>query len=173
MSVAEPTVFPTRYVYTCPSCSSDIEVPLTSGLLPASAKCAKCGTIISFPPSPQRTQQAQQTQANQWTPEQVESLIKLVETLASKYITYFDRKAVAEERTLRTVTKHSMILTLILASFLGVIVGLMSYLTLVGKVSGDALLFLVGTVTGYILLFIQRLTKSVLSGGNGDEDEGE
>jgi hypothetical protein len=94
-----------------------------------------------------------------------------VDTLASKYITYFEKKAVAQDRTLATVTKHSMILTLILATFLAVIVGLMGFLTYVGKVSGDALLFLVGTVTGYILLFIQRLTKSVLAGGSEDEDE--
>jgi len=33
----------------------------------------------------------------------------------------------------------------------------MSYLTIIGSVSGDALLFLVGTITGYVLLFIQRL----------------
>ena len=48
---------------------------------------------------------------------------------------------------------------------------IMSELTYVSRVSGDALLFLVGTITGYILLFIQRLTKTVL--GNGSEDEGE
>ena len=79
----------------------------------------------------------------------------------------------AEDRYLKVVTKHSVILTIVLATFLAAIVGLMSFLTYVGKVSGDALLFLVGTVTGYILLFIQRLTKSVLAGAKGDEDEGE
>ncbi len=101
----------------------------------------------------------------------MESLIKLVDTLASKYITYKDKEAEADNRYFRAVSKHSIILTGILATFLGVIVVLMSYLSLVGRVSGDALLFLVGTVTGYILLFIQRLTKSVL--GEGKEEEGE
>lgn len=162
-----PTLIPKAVIHTCSVCGEIIEVPLLEGRLPASTKCPKCGTSYSF----QQQQQPSQPQPNQWTPEQVESLIKLVDTLASKYIVYFEKKAVAEDRTLGTVTKHSMILTLILATFLAVIVSLMSYLTFLGKVSGDALLFLVGTVTGYILLFIQRLTKSVLAGGSGDEDE--
>jgi len=151
--------------FACPSCSTDIEVPLSNGLLPPSMKCSKCGFVYHFPPV--QTQQ----QANQWTPEQVESLIKLVDTLASKYITFKQEEAKADHQTLSTVTRHSTYLTIILATFLGVIVFIMSELTYVSRVSGDALLFLVGTITGYILLFIQRLTKTVL--GNGSEDEGE
>lgn len=131
--------------------------------MPESMKCSKCGYVYHFPPPVQQT--------NQWTPEQVESIIKLVDTLASKYITFKEKEAQADQQTLRTVTRHSIILTTILALFLGVIVALMSDLTYLGKVSGDALLFLVGTITGYILLFIQRLTKSIL--GKGEEDEGE
>jgi len=129
-------------------------------------KCSKCGFVYHFPPA-----QLQHQQANQWTPEQVESLIRLVDTLASKYITFKQEEAKADHQTLRTVTRHSTYLTIILATFLGVIVFIMSELTYVGRVSGDALLFLVGTITGYILLFIQRLTKTVL--GNGSEDGGD
>jgi predicted RNA-binding Zn-ribbon protein involved in translation (DUF1610 family) len=151
-------------VFVCPSCGLDIEVPLaTGGMLPESMKCSKCGYVYHFPP-------AQPPQANQWTPEQVESLIKLVDTLASKYITYREKEADADQRALNTATRHSIILTVILATFLGIIVALMSDLTYLGRVSGDALLFLVGTITGYILIFIQRLTKSVL-GGDGGEGE--
>lgn len=125
--------------------------------------CSKCGFVYHFPPA--------QQQANQWTPEQVESLIKLVDNLGAKYLTFKKDEADADHRALKTVTRHSTYLTIILATFLGVIVFIMSDLTYLGKVSGDALLFLVGTITGYILLFIQRLTKTVL--GSGSEDEGE
>jgi len=155
---------PKTATFVCQSCGADIEVPLSNGMLPQSMKCSKCGFVYHFPPP--------QQQANQWTPEQVESLIKLVDTLSSKYITYKDKEAEADHRALRTVTRHSTYLTIILATFLGVIVFIMSELTYVGKVSGDALLFLVGTITGYILLFIQRLTKMVLGDGSS-EDEGE
>lgn len=118
----------------------------------------------------QTPQPTQPNQPHQWTPEEVEALIRLVDTLASKYITFKEKEAQADNQTLKTVTKHSLILTVILATFLGAIVGLMSALTYVGRVSGDALLFLVGTITGYILLFIQRLTKTVLG---ETESEGE
>ncbi len=162
----QPTLIPKSIIHTCSVCSTNIEVPLVNGRLPASTQCPKCGTVYSF-----QATQSQQNQPHQWTPEEVESLIKLVDALASKYIIFKEKEAEADNRTLRVVTKHSLILTVVLATFLGGIVGLMSILTYVGRVSGDALLFLVGTVTGYILLFIQRLTKSVLGEGREEEDE--
>ena len=52
--------------------------------------------------------------------------------------------------------------------FLGVLVALMSWLTNVGKVSGDALLFLAGTITGYIFSMIVKFSGYA---GPVEEDE--
>jgi VIT1/CCC1 family predicted Fe2+/Mn2+ transporter len=122
-------------------------------------QCSKCKASYSF-----QTEQTQPNPLETWTPERVENLIKLVDTLASKYVTIKKDEAEADHRWLATSTRSNSILTMILSIFLAVIVGVMSYLTLEGKVSGDALLFLVGTITGYILLFVQRLTKGVFTG---------
>ncbi len=62
MSGAQPPILPKKAVYTCSSCSSDIEVTLTNGLSPPSVKCAKCGFELFFP-----VVQPQQTQTGQWT----------------------------------------------------------------------------------------------------------
>ena len=43
--------------------------------------------------------------------------------------------------------------------FLIIIVAFVSLLTYIGKVSGDALLFLIGTAVGYILSFMLELAK--------------
>jgi hypothetical protein len=44
----------------------------------------------------------------------------------------------------------------------------MSVLTIYGKVSGDALLFLVGTVTGYVVIMIQNLTQPLFESKEED-----
>ncbi len=44
----------------------------------------------------------------------------------------------------------------LLMLFLAVVIVLMVWLVFVGKVSGDALLFLVGSVSGYIFALVQR-----------------
>jgi VIT1/CCC1 family predicted Fe2+/Mn2+ transporter len=129
-------------------------------------QCPKCKAVY-----PIQTDQTQQNPSETWTPERVENLIKLVDTLASKYVDYKKDEAEADHRWLATSTRFNSILTTILSIFLAVIVGLMSYLTLEGKVSGDALLFLAGTITGYILLFVQRLTKGLFTNGNEAEEE--
>jgi hypothetical protein len=163
---SQPPLLPKKAVYTCPKCSADIEVPLTNGLLPASMKCDKCGSVYYFPinPPPPKAE-------DQWTPEKVENLIKLVDTLAAKYVDYKKEENAADSTYWKTVTSHNKQLTLILALFLAAIVGLMSFLTAFGKVSGDALLFLTGTITGYILLFIQRLTKGLTSNDKNNDEE--
>ena len=53
----------------------------------------------------------------------------------------------------------------LLMSFLGGIVLLMSWLTVIGKVSGDALLFLVGAVASWILFATQRYLFGENQGG--------
>ncbi|MDP2767867.1 MAG: hypothetical protein Q8O41_10555 [Candidatus Methanoperedens sp.] len=92
-----------------------------------------------------------------WTPESVRDLENFLDKLLDKWITYKKGEAEAENKYLQAITKHSRNIFVALIAFLIAIIGLMSYLTLSGKVSGDALLFLVGTVTGYVIIFIQRL----------------
>jgi len=81
----------------------------------------------------------------------------LGKNLADKYLTF--RKDESEARThyFETISTHNRNMTFILIIFLSAVVAFMSYLTVLGLVSGDALLFLIGTITGYVLLFIQRL----------------
>ena len=57
-----------------------------------------------------------------------------------------------------SVSTHNRRLTYSMLAFLLGIVALMATLTWVGKVSGDALLFLAGTITGYIVIMVQNLT---------------
>lgn len=56
----------------------------------------------------------------------------------------------------RARARHSSTIIGTLFTFLGAVIGLMTWLTYAGKVSGDALLFLVGTVSGATLIMIQR-----------------
>jgi hypothetical protein len=95
-----------------------------------------------------------------WTPEVVKDLEEFIEHLADKYLTYKKNEAEADQKYLELMAKHNRNMVVILSFFMIAIVLGMSYLTLDGKISGDALLFLVGTITGYVLLFIQRLLFS-------------
>jgi len=92
-----------------------------------------------------------------WTEPIIEDLETFIEHLADKYLAYKKNEAEADQRYLEATSRHNRNLVVILVVFLIAIVLGMSYLTLNGRVSGDALLFLVGTITGYVLLFIQRL----------------
>lgn len=100
-----------------------------------------------------------------WTPELVRELGDRLVNLADKLISYKRNEAEANNKYLHTVTKHNRDILVTLVVFLGIIIAFMSYLTLSGRVSGDALLFLVGTVTGYVIILIQRL----IFGGNTDK----
>ena len=92
-----------------------------------------------------------------WTRESIKDLEEFIEHLADKYLVYKRDMKEAERKYWETVSKHNRRMAYSLVLFLIAIVLGMSYLTLSGRVTGDALLFLVGTITGYVLLFIQRL----------------
>lgn len=97
-----------------------------------------------------------------WTPEMIKDLQKfLIEffgtSLADKFLAFKKNEAEAKRVGFETVSKHNRNMIIALITFLSAVVAFMSLLTVFGRVSGDALLFLVGTITGYILLFIQRL----------------
>jgi hypothetical protein len=102
------------------------------------------------------------TQQLNWTPKDIEALIKLGmellgTNLADKYLTYKKNEAESKRHYFESVSTHNRRMIYVLIVFLTSIVGFMSFLSWYGKVSGDALLFLVGTITGYIIVSIQRL----------------
>lgn len=92
-----------------------------------------------------------------WTPEIIKEVLDFIKDLANKYLTFKKDDAQARQRRFEARAKHNRNMVIGLLVFLSVIVVGMSFLTMNGNVSGDALLFLVGTITGYVLLFIQRL----------------
>lgn len=92
-----------------------------------------------------------------WTPELVEKLLDNLKDYADKFITFKQKEGEANNKYILTITKHNRNVLYALVIFLGVIIAFMSYLTLIERISGDALLFLVGTVTGYVIVFIQKL----------------
>jgi uncharacterized membrane protein YjjP (DUF1212 family) len=92
-----------------------------------------------------------------WTQEAVKDVEGFIEHIADKYLTYKKNEAEANQRLFEAESKHNRNMVISLIVFLSFIVLGMSYLTLSGHVSDDALLFLIGTITGYLLLFIQRL----------------
>jgi hypothetical protein len=104
-------------------------------------------------PSDERTE----TKGFVWTPEAVKDVENFIEHLADKYLSYKKNEADADQRRFEAETKHNRNMVISLIVFLSFIVLGMSYLTLSGHVSGDALLFLIGTITGYVLMFVQRL----------------
>jgi len=95
-----------------------------------------------------------------WTETAVKDVEDFIEHLADRYLTYKKNEAEADQRYFEATAKHNRNMVITLVVFLSFIVLGMSYLTLSGHVSGDALLFLIGTITGYLLLFIQRLIFS-------------
>ncbi len=93
-----------------------------------------------------------------WTPEDWKNLIEAAKPLLDAWLQHQRDKDASVERKMNSLSKHNRRLSISLIVFLLVIVGLMSFLTFIGSVSGDALLFLVGTVTGYVIVMIQDLT---------------
>jgi hypothetical protein len=92
-----------------------------------------------------------------WTRDAVKDVEDFIEHLADKYLTYKKNETEAEQKRFEAEARHNRNMVISLILFLTSIVLGMSYLTLSGHVSGDALLFLIGTITGYVLLFVQRL----------------
>ena len=63
---------------------------------------------------------------------------------------------------------HNRKLISSLLIFLSIVTGIMAFLTFLGKVSGDALLFLAGIIVGYVMTMIQGLLSSPFE----NEEEG-
>ena len=91
---------------------------------------------------------------------QLSELVTAVMPLAKEYVdlqkSKFDFTVKRDERA----GSHNRKLTSYLLIFLGTVIGIMAVLTFLGKVSGDALLFMVGIVVGYLMNMIQGLLYS-------------
>jgi len=110
-----------------------------------------------------------ESQPPPWKPEDVVAFLKAIEPYADKYLQFQRDKAESEHRFARLGTSHDWRIATISFVFLGVLVALMSWLTSIGRVSGDALLFLAGTITGYIFSMIVKFRWY----GATDEEEDE
>jgi hypothetical protein len=106
-----------------------------------------------------------------WTEPIIRDLETFIEHLADKYLDYKKNEAQADQKYFEAMVKHNRNMVVTMVLFLTAIVVGMSYLTLSGRVSGDALLFLVGTITGYVLVFIQRLVLSTKTVTSEHEEE--
>lgn len=99
---------------------------------------------------------------------QISDLVNAVMPLAKEYVDFqkskFDFIVKRDERA----SSHNRKLTRYLLVFMGIIISIMAVLTFLGKVSGDALLFMVGIVVGYILNMIQGLLYSPWDNNEGE-----
>ena len=89
--------------------------------------------------------------------EQEIDIIKVVEQLTPVVSPAIASLIDEGRKTEQMRRSHSKALAILLVVFLLIIIGVMGWLTLKGKVSGDALLFLIGTVVGYVINMIQAL----------------
>jgi hypothetical protein len=92
-----------------------------------------------------------------WTPEDINKLVETIHAWYGEYMQYQKDRDSSLGYRLGALSHHNRRLSYALMIFLGAVVGMMVVLTYLGKVSGDALLFLVGTITGYVVVMIQDL----------------
>ncbi len=91
-----------------------------------------------------------------WTPDMVQAILSGLAPLADRYIGLKEKEFEHDVQFEKTTSRSAWWVLSVLMLFLAVVITLMSFLVLNGRVSGDALLFLVGTVSGYILALVQR-----------------
>ncbi len=91
-----------------------------------------------------------------WKSEEWVAFFKSIEPYADKFLQYMRERGEEEHRLRRLGVAHDWRIAGVAFAFLGILVALMSWLTSVGRVSGDALLFLAGTITGYIFSLIVK-----------------
>lgn len=88
----------------------------------------------------------------------MQNFLATVRELGNAYIDYRNKEFDYKVRRLGSVGAHNRRITYSLLGFLFLLISVMSVLTYLGKVSGDALLFLAGTITGYVILMVQNFT---------------
>jgi hypothetical protein len=96
----------------------------------------------------------------EWTPEMVHEVVAgitaVIKEYGDRYLGLTEKKFDHEIRMATAGAKADWWVLAIFLTFLAFVVGLVVWLTLAGRVSGDALLFLVGTISGYVLVIVQR-----------------
>ncbi|HZY95020.1 MAG TPA: hypothetical protein VFE98_09245 [Candidatus Bathyarchaeia archaeon] len=79
-----------------------------------------------------------------WKSEEWVAFFKAIEPYADKLLQYMRERGEEEHRLQRLGGSHDWRIATVEFLFLGVLVALMSWLTSISRVSGDALLFLAG-----------------------------
>lgn len=106
------------------------------------------------------------TQSSPWTPEAVEGVIRLVDSLAKDYLQFRREDSEAKLHRLEAISTHNRRLIYWMIGFLVAVISLTGILTLFGRAGGDAFFFVIGTLTGYIIIMIQQFVTSPVE----DED---
>lgn len=83
-------------------------------------------------------------------------IIPALKELGSGFASYLRDEAERKAKRQAGLRKHSLTVLVVLIVFLGLIILFMGLLTIWGKVSGDALLFIVGAVASWVLFTVQR-----------------
>jgi hypothetical protein len=107
---------------------------------------------------------AEHNKPQQNTNSGLSELLEVAKPIAELFMAYKAQESEAQMKIadarikyFQQASKHNRNVLYAMTAFLIGVIAFMSFLTWMGKVSGDALLFLVGTVVGYLILFIQRL----------------
>ena len=124
------------------------------------------GPVYYWIPPPQQQQPAQP-----WKPEEVNALLEKLLPYADKIMDYVKQTAESQQKLTQLATAHDWRTNVVAYAFLSIIIGLMSLLTYLGKVSGDALLFLAGTATGYIFITISKFRWPANLKPKNEEDD--
>jgi hypothetical protein len=108
---------------------------------------------------------ADRGQGKPWTKEDLQNLLNAVGPIGKYLVDAWKWKTEQDAIQGEKWDKRALETLVLLMGFLGGLIILMSLLTIWGKVSGDALLFLVGAVASWILFAAQRYLFG------GDEQE--
>lgn len=92
----------------------------------------------------------------EWTPETIRAVLESLAPFADKFLLFKNQESTQDNRFVESTSKHDRRVITILLIFLGSVIMGMIWLTWVGKVSGDALLFAVGLIIGYVFALITR-----------------
>ncbi|MGC9117063.1 MAG: hypothetical protein ACP5ID_05670 [Conexivisphaera sp.] len=101
-----------------------------------------------------------ETQPSPWTPEAVEQVIRLVDSLAKDYLQFRREDSEAKLHRLEAISAHNRRLIYWMIGFLAIVISLTGVLAFFGRASGDAFFFIIGTLTGYIIVIIQQFIAS-------------
>lgn len=136
-----------------------------------------CGVDMSLPeeralatssaPSDQKSDGPNPKPPQSWSGKDWEDFLKVAGPIGKYLVDAWKWKTEKEAEQGEKWDRRVQWTLVLLMGFLGGIVLLMSWLVVIGKVSGDALLFLVGAVASWILFATQRF---LFGGGESNEE---